>query len=161
GDAAYAALRHGAPGRLLDLPVFLPGIHFGGVYLYYDMQVRRQRPGGYSTLAPRIADATARELRRLNCGDWTGGRAGLLHALGVGAIALHGGLFTENPDVPDRSWFAWRGLVRHGFRPLAGDGPITVFTHAAAGRSAAPPPPEPERNRAYFCEGWSAPNRGG
>jgi hypothetical protein len=158
-NAAFAAARR-VPGRLLELPVFLPAIHFGSVYLYYDMQARRERPEGYSTLAPLVADVTARELQRLNCGDWTGGRAKLLRTLGVDAVALHEGLYTENPDVPNRIWFAWRALLAHGFRPVAADGAVTLF---AEGRGARRPPPvpEPARNLAYFCEGWYPPDGGG
>ncbi|MDX6482505.1 MAG: hypothetical protein QOE95_276, partial [Gaiellaceae bacterium] len=67
-NAAYAALGGAAPGRLLELPIFLPDIHYGSVYQYYDIQVRRERPLGYSTLAPVAADDLARRLLPLNCG---------------------------------------------------------------------------------------------
>src|SRR5207248_4636290 len=72
-------------GRLLELPVFLPGIHYGSVYLYEDMRARRERPEGYSTTAPKAAELVALRLQPLNCGDWTQGRAALLRRLGVGA----------------------------------------------------------------------------
>jgi hypothetical protein len=154
GNTAYAALRQAPPGRLLELPVFLPDVHFGSVYLYYDLQAKRQRPGGYSTLAPPVARALAQRLERLNCGDWASGERALLARLGVTVVAFHRGLYLLNPAVPDRSWFAWRGLVRAGYRPLATGGSVTTF---AAGRSAAPPPvPEPDRSRPVFCQGWYA-----
>ena len=52
-NAAYAAMR--GPGRLLELPVFRPDIHFGSAYLGYARQSPRERPQGYSTVAPRAA----------------------------------------------------------------------------------------------------------
>jgi hypothetical protein len=152
GNRAYAALRAQKEGRLLELPVFTPDSHYGSVYLYYDMQVRRERPTGYSTLAPRPAGGLVGRLQRLNCGDWSGGTEALLHRLGVRFVAFHVGLFRRNSDVPDVSWFAWRALVRHGFRPLAQDGVVTMFV---PGRASSPPPsPPPSRDGAVFCQGW-------
>jgi hypothetical protein len=68
-NAAYAAIR--GDGRLLELPVFRPDIHFGSVYLAYARQSPRERPQGYSTTAPPAADRLARELRGLSCGRGT------------------------------------------------------------------------------------------
>ena len=69
GNAAYAAIA--GPGRLLELPVFLPDINLNSTYLYYDLATRRERPLGYSTLVPRPAFTTARRLQALNCGTWS------------------------------------------------------------------------------------------
>jgi hypothetical protein len=158
-NGAYAALGS-QPGRLLEVPVFRPGIHYGGVYLYYGMRVRRERPQGYSTLAPKVADTVARELSGINCGDWSGGAAGLVQRLGVGPVVFHAGLFKDNPEAPDSALFAWRGLVAHGYRPIASDGPVTLL----ARRPGTTPPSgapvaEPPRDAAVFCDGWS-PNSG-
>lgn len=148
-NLAYAALRSQPAGRLLELPVFRPVRHFGSVYQYEAMQAQRERPGGYSTVAPRGADRVARRLEALNCGDWSGVD---LDGLGVRYVAFHRGLYENGAAVPDRSWFAWQGLVRNGFRPLATDGAVTVF---APGQSQAPPPvAEPPRDRPAFCQGW-------
>src|SRR5207253_474349 len=68
GNAAYAALRAAPPGRVLELPAFLPDLHYGSVYQYYDVQAPRERPGGYSTLAPRVAYDLFRSLQGVNCG---------------------------------------------------------------------------------------------
>ena len=159
GNAAYGALRDGPPGRVLEVPVFRPGIHYGGVYLYYGTQVPRQRPQGYSTLAPVEADELAKELAPVNCGDWTGRPAELLERLGVTSIVFHEGLFRDNPAAPDTAAFAWEALVRHGFRPQAEDGPVTLLTR----RGVGPPPPspvaDPPRDVAQFCDGWR-PNDG-
>ena len=76
-NAAYSALA-GTAGRLVEVPVFRPGIHYGGVYLYYDMRAKRERPQGYSTLAPVVADTVAKRLAAINCGDWSNGAAALL-----------------------------------------------------------------------------------
>lgn len=155
GNRAYAALRAEAPGRLLELPVFLPDLHYGSVYFYYDMQARRERPSGYSTTAPLAALATARQLQRLNCGDWSGIDLG---ALGVRYVVLHRGQF-ERTAVPDRTWFAWRGLELHGFRQLARDGAVTLFAQRADG-GLGPPVAEPPRTRPVFCQGWLDPQDG-
>ena len=138
--------------RLLELPVFDPGVHYGSVYLWYDTVAHAQRPAGYSTTAPKIAKATARRLERLNCGDWSGNAVGELRSLGVQTIALHLGLFLRNSAVPNRSYFAWRGLVRHGWRFVRRVGPVWVF---APGRG--PPRPSlnaPPRRAPVFCQGW-------
>ncbi len=151
-NAAYTAVRTAPPGRLVELPVFTPDIHYGSVYLYYEQRVQRERPLGYSTTAPRKADVVARHLQPLSCGDWTTGVATRLRILKVSAITLHRGLYTENPLVPDTAWMAWQGLVAHGWRPVAAGGVVTTFVR---GRSSAPPPfAGPSTGDAIFCEGW-------
>ena len=64
GNAVYAAVRAGPPGRLVERPVYLPDRQEGSVYLYYAMQAPRERVFGYSTTAPPAADLLARRLRR-------------------------------------------------------------------------------------------------
>ena len=81
GNAAYAVLRDEPPGRLLDLPVYLPDRQEAGVYLYYSQQAPRERVDGYSTTAPVEADRQLRALRRNPCSD--------LDALGVRYLVLH------------------------------------------------------------------------
>jgi hypothetical protein len=54
GNRAYAALA-GPPGRLVELPPYPPDRQEGSVYLYYAMQAPRERPGGYSSVAPKAA----------------------------------------------------------------------------------------------------------
>ena len=126
-NQAYAALRGAPPGRLAELPVFLPGRSEGSVYVYYDMQASRERPGGYSTVAPKSADDTARRLRPLNCGDWSV-HPKELDALGVRYVAVHTGLFAG--DVPIKRGClqpAVRGLLRHGWQPLAAGGDVQMY----------------------------------
>ena len=53
-NRAYAAIQ--TDGRLFELPVFRPDMHFGSVYLAYAMQSPRERPQGYSTVGPTEAD---------------------------------------------------------------------------------------------------------
>ena len=101
GNRAYAALRSAPPGRVLELPVFRPDRQEASVYLYSTMQVRREHPSGYSTLAPREAD---RELRRLQGAPCTG-----LEVLGVRFLALH----AAGPTC--------------GGRLLARDGAVSVY----------------------------------
>jgi hypothetical protein len=126
GNAAYVSLRMQPAGRLLELPVILPQRHFGSPYLYYLSQAARERPGGYSTVAPREAEDLARRLSRLNCGYWGGGRT-LLNRLGVRFVAVHDGVYTRNPVVPDCRRAGRRGLEAHGFRPISTGGRITLF----------------------------------
>jgi hypothetical protein len=158
-NAAYDAVHDAPNGRLVELPVFLPDIHYGSVYLYYDQRVRRERPLGYSTTAPKRTDVVARHLQPLNCGDWTTGVADRLRILKVSALTLHDGLYTDNPFASNTAWMAWRGLVAHGWRPAATDGPVTTFVHGAS--TAKPPFPEPGRGEAVFCEGWFPPDAAG
>ena len=122
GNRAYAALRSSPPGRLLDLPVFLPDVHLNSTYLYYDMQAQRERPTGYSTTAPVTADRTARMLRPLTCGTWPGP---IMQQVGIRYVAVHAGLYAAlHPACPRRVRDV---LLRHGFRPLAADGSVTIF----------------------------------
>jgi hypothetical protein len=141
-----------AAGRLLELPLFDPGIHYGSVYLWDDTAVRRQRPGGYSTSAPLAAKTTAERLERLNCGDWSDATSNELARLGVSTIALHLGLYVHNSAVPNVSYFAWRGLLEHGWSLRAVTGSVWIFGrggHAAFPTLRAPSPREP-----VFCQGW-------
>ena len=156
GNAAYTALRAEGPGRLLELPVFLPDIHYGSVYFSYAMQAPRQRPGGYSTVAPVAADVLARRLERLNCGDWTGID---LAALGVRYVTLHQGLYTLNTVARNRAWFASLGLARHGWRKVARGGVVTLWTRGpgAADRVGVEPP----RTGPVLCQGWYRADGGG
>jgi hypothetical protein len=82
-NRAYAALAEQEGGRLLELPVYPPDRQEASVYLLYAMQAPRERPAGYSTVAPKEA---ARELRELRpCAD-----ARHLAELGVRFLAVHG-----------------------------------------------------------------------
>ena len=151
-NEAYAAVRAAPEGRLLEVPVFLPDIHYGSVYQYYEQQARRERPLGYSTTAPVAADVVGRKLQPLDCGDWSTGAGEELDGLNVSTITFHRGLFTDNPVVANTAWQAWRALVAHGWRPVATDGAVTTFVRGA---STTPPPfPDPPRGDAIFCQGW-------
>jgi hypothetical protein len=146
-NAAFAAL---APGRILNLPLFDPGIHYGSVYDYYELQMPKERPQGYNTLAPRSAYSFAFTYNRIGCGVWEPGDEAKLEVLGVGSILLHRGVYQQ---AGDRSaWFAWHGLEEHGWKPVAQGGAITLFER---GSSSAPPPfPEPVGTEPVFCQGW-------
>ena len=93
GNAAYAALRQAPPGRLLELPVFLPDLHYGSVYQYYDVEAHRERPGGYSTVAPRGAYDLLESLQGVNCGRLSTRDLNRLRALGVHYVAVHRALY--------------------------------------------------------------------
>jgi hypothetical protein len=121
-NAAYAAIRSGPPGRLLELPVFAPDVHLNSTYLYYDMTAQRQRPAGYSTTAPRPAFTTVRRLRVLTCGTWSPDVA----RLGIHYVAIHEAFYEQLfPRCLDRA----RALLRaHGFRRLAAGGKVTTWS---------------------------------
>lgn len=145
GQQAYAAIS--GPGRLLELPVFLPDVNTGSVYLYYDMAAQRQRPAGYA-LGPASTDGLARRLKPLGCGDWSGDP---LRGLGVRFVAVHAALY---PAEPNGEWFAWRALLEHGFRPLAQDGKVTTFG-LDGGAARVQAPPEPPHGAVIRCGGWN------
>jgi hypothetical protein len=142
---------HG-PGRVLELPVFDPSVHYGSVYLWYDTASQRERPGGYSTTAPRAAKHTADRLQRLNCGDWSGDTAGELDRLGVRAIALHVGLYDRVDASGSAAWFAWQSLLDHGWTVQRTAGPVWLFEHRGGGLRTTLRAPNP--TTAVFCQGW-------
>jgi hypothetical protein len=156
GDPAGAA--PSAAGRLLELPVFDPGVHYGSVYLWYDTAAQRQRPAGYSTTAPKSAKDIADRLQRLNCGDWSGGMSAKLRRLDIGSVALHRGLYISNPAVPSTGWFAAHGLLAHGWRVQHTAGPVWIFERGGTG--IAPTRVEPAHSRPVFCQGWFAEQAG-
>jgi hypothetical protein len=151
GNAAYAAVR-ASPGRILELPLFEPGIHFGSVYEYYELQAPREHPSGYSTLAPSPAFDFYFLLNRVNCGVWLPGDEERIAALGVRSLLFHAGLYAQ-AGRPG-SWFAWHELQQHGWRAAANGGQVTLLRRGAGAPSPAPAP-EPSRRRVVFCEGWS------
>ena len=83
GNRAYAALAAQDPGRVLELPVYLPERQEASVYLYYLMQAPREHPSGYSTLAPKEADRALRRLSRAPCSS--------LGPVGVRYLMVHRG----------------------------------------------------------------------
>jgi hypothetical protein len=143
GTGAYEGLT--AHGRLLELPVLHPNVHLGSVYLWYDQVARRERPGGYSTIAPQAAARLSLRLAPLNCGDWRPGDDALLRRLGIRYVAFHRGL------AGDTGWFAWRGLLQHSFGQVRRDDGVTMLERGSSGGFS--PLPEPTRN-VVFCEGW-------
>ena len=144
GRQAYAGLT--APGRLLELPVLHPSVQLGSVYLWYDQVAQRERPGGYSTIAPQSAARLSLRLAELNCGDWRPGDDELLRRLRVRYVAFHRGLAGET------GWFAWRELLNHGFGQVARDDGVTMLERGHSGGSS--PVAEPAR-RVVFCAGWN------
>ena len=133
GDPASAALAAAPPGRLLELPVFMPDQHYGSAYLYYVLQAPRERPGGYSTTAPLAADRVARTLRPLGCGAWTPERVALLDDLGVRYVAVHRGLYAASAYVGAVcAPRAVRALEEHGFRRVGGDDSRVLYARSPA-----------------------------
>ena len=120
-SSAYAAVS--GEGRLLELPVFRPDIHFGSVYLGYARQSPRERPQGYSTTAPTSADRLGRSLRGVSCG-----RGSIPASLGVRFVALHRGLYSQSGFfAPACADAAEAALRRTGWRLLARDGAISTW----------------------------------
>jgi hypothetical protein len=149
-NQAYAALEQEPAGRVLELPLFEPGIHFGSAYDAYQLQAPRERPGGYSTLVPQPAFDFFFQRNRLSCGVWLPGDEQVLRELGVEYVTFHLGLYRQG-DVPG-AWFGWQGLLDHGFEPIARGGEVTLLGRGN-GRAEAPVP-EPSRAEPSLCEGW-------
>jgi hypothetical protein len=146
-NEAYAALE---PGRILELPLFDPGIHYGSVYDYYELQAARERPQGYNTLAPRSAYSFAFTYDRISCGIWLPGDEATLERFRVANVLLHAGVYEQ---ASDRSaWFAWRGLEEAGWAPTAQGGAVTLFERGTV--SLGPTVPQPAHDRPVFCQGW-------
>jgi hypothetical protein len=119
--AAYAAI-HGE-GRMLELPVFRPDIHYGSVYLGYARQSPRGRPEGYSTTAPLAADRLARRLRDLSCG-----RGPVPKELGIRYVGVHRGLYAQSGFFGEGcAGRAEAALRRAGWRLLARDGVVSSW----------------------------------
>jgi hypothetical protein len=126
GQRAYAAMA--GPGRLLELPVLTPDVHLGSVYFLYDMRALRERPGGYSTLAPPRADEVARSLQALNKGNWSGDRQRLLRTLGVRFIAVHRGIYRQAARLTIHdAGRAANALQERGWRLVGRDGAVSVY----------------------------------
>jgi hypothetical protein len=125
-NGAYAALRSAPAGRVLELPVFMPDLNYGSVYLYYDMQAPRERPAGYATVEPRAAYDLMRTLLSMNCGRVDGAQLAMLHRLGVRYVAIHRALFPYRrvEEAPCTRPPARR--VR-SFPRLAADGAVTIY----------------------------------
>jgi hypothetical protein len=120
-NAAYAAIR--GEGRLLELPVFRPDVHYGSVYLAYARQSPRDRPQGYSTIAPKRAVGLARELRPLSCGRGT-----VPADLGIRFVAVHRGLYAQSGFFADGCPERAEAMLRaSGWRLLARDGKIATY----------------------------------
>jgi hypothetical protein len=151
-NAAYAAVAAAPEGRILELPVLPRGLgHFGSVYLYYALQGPRERPTGYSTLAPEAVHDFTERFRGVNCGRWQPGDAATLEQMGVSQLVFHAGVFGQ-AGLPG-AWFAWEGLQREGYRTEAGRGAVRVLRRSAAPATSAPVP-EPDRGRPVYCDGW-------
>ncbi len=154
GNAAYASLTRAGPGRVLALPLFEPGIHFGSIYQYYTQQAPRQTPAGYSTLAPELPYSFFWSLNRVNCGAWLSGDLARLRGLGIRDLVYHAGAYAQ--AARPGAWFAWRALQGLGLRATAGRGAVWRFPLATAPGQAVQPPPvkEPARAEPVLCEGW-------
>ena len=83
GNRVYTTLGDRPGGRLLEMAVYAPDRQEASVYLYYAMQAPRERPAGYSTVAPKEAARVLRELQP--CAD-----ARHLAELGVRYLAVYG-----------------------------------------------------------------------
>jgi hypothetical protein len=147
-NAAYADLAGAGAGRVLEFPVFRPGEGAGSAYYVYELQAPRERPTGYSTVAPREAYEVADELARLDCGIWLPGDEARLQNLEVNFVALHLGLYERVEN--DAAWFAWTELETHGFGPIASNQTVTLFGRDRSS-SDGPPFSEPSRSKSVHC----------
>jgi hypothetical protein len=151
GNQAYEALDDAPPGRTLELPLFEPGVHYGSVYDYYELQAPREHPNGYSTLAPERALDFFQTHVRLNCGVWLPGDRSELETLGVSRIVLHRGLYRQAYRRGEA--FAEWALGEGGWHPAETDGQVTLWM---PGDASHPPgiPPLPPPGPPVLCTGW-------
>ena len=95
----------------------------GSVYLAYARQSPRERPQGYSTIAPKRAVGLARELRPLSCGRGT-----VPADLGVRFVAVHRGLYAQSGFFAAGCAERAEAMLRaSGWHLLAGDGAIATY----------------------------------
>lgn len=151
-NRAYAALRAEPPGRVLELPLVEPGVHYGSVYDSYQVQAPRERPGGYSTLVPQEAFDFYFLRNRISCGVWLPGDEAALRELGIAYVTFHRGVYAQ-ARVPG-SWFAWQELLARGFGPVARGGEVTLLERGPGSAELEAPTVEPFRSEIVFCEGW-------
>jgi hypothetical protein len=150
-NKAYSRLAASPPGRVLELPLFQPGVHYGSVYDYYELQAAREHPNGYSTLEPSETVDFFGTHVRLNCGVWLPGDDSELETLGITRIVFHRGLYAQAHRLGAQ--FAEVALWDAAWHPIGGDGGVTLWapgdgSHPA--RSPALPPPGPP----VLCTGW-------
>ena len=134
----------GPPARTARLP---PIGAAGSVYPYYDQEAGGAA-GRLSTVGAPERGAARAPARAPQLGRLATGSGALLRRLGVRYVALHAGLYAGT----GRAWFAWQGLVDHGYGDLARDGVVTMF--APGQPRGQPKVPEPRRP-IVFCEGWA------
>ena len=154
GNDAYAAVNGPAQERILELPLFEPGIHYGSVYHYYALEHPRERPAGYSTLAPPLTYSFFWTTNRLNCGIWLPTDAARLERLGVRQLLFHRGVYLQSGRPG--AWFLWQALQGAGYRWSVRGGSVWLFPLVQRAESAPQPPPvpEPDRSAPVLCEGW-------
>jgi hypothetical protein len=153
-NAAYRALPENERSRILELPLYEPGIHFGSIYHYYAMETPHERPGGYSTLAPSSTFAFFWQYNRLNCGIVQEGDLAELRRLGIRNLLYHRGAYAQSRRPG--AWFLWNALQEAGLRSTARGGAVWLFPlQRRPGAAVQPPPvPEPDRSVPILCEGW-------
>jgi len=154
GNAAYAALAGGKQDRILELPLYEPGIHYGSIYNYYTMEEPRERPEGYSTLAPAPAYAFFWTYNRMNCGIFEPGDVARMRALGIEQLLFHRGAYAQSGRPG--AWFLWEALQSAGYRSTVRGGDVWLFPlqRRPGTPTQAPPVPEPDRATPVLCEGW-------
>jgi hypothetical protein len=150
GNKAYAALDDAPPGRTLELPIFEPGVHYGSVYDYFELQAPREHPNGYSTLAPQKAFDFFQTHVRLNCGVWLPGDEEELRLLDITRLVFHEGVYTQAHRRG--AWFALRSLEQEGWGLVERDGAVALLERRAGGIGITLP--EPPRGAPYLCTGW-------
>ena len=101
--------------RLLGLPLFDPGVHYGSVYDYYELQAQRERPGGTRRPAPQPAFDFFFLRNRPLTSVWLPGDESALLLNGIDLVAFHRGMY-EQGEVPG-AWFGWHAAREAASRP--------------------------------------------
>ena len=142
-------------GRLFELPVFDPSVHYGSVYLWYDTASQRERPS--RLLDDGAARGQARRPTACSASTAaTGATAPHASSIGSACARLHCTSVCTTAREPHR-WFAWQSLLAHGWRVQRVAGPVWLFERRPSGLQTTLPAPNP--TVPVFCQGWYADTR--
>ena len=138
-NAAYAALS--GPGRILDLPLFDPGIHYGASTT--TTSCRRLASGRRATTPSHRGALIRSRSPTTGSAAGSGSRATKRNSRAARRRRASSSTRGVYEQAGDRSaWFAWRGLEEAGWAPTAQGGAVTLLRArlVVGGRCRSPSP---------------------